>query len=253
MQLLVTGDLEPNEFYFHFETNDAVRPDALGRFLQQVERVAHLRRHFGPDAEVRLLEIGTGSVWGKIAIAVGVLGSAAGFGSFVLDLETRMRSPTDPLAQAIATMSLDSSVVSAKIVTKDRVIEVHTIDMPAVASVKQARAALAHEVKSPPAVNDPARVVNLPLHGRVPGFYPKDAIDERVQRRYLVGELHPANPGGSMPFITDAGIRYELINTDTIDYLGDFPFGKRVILEASATETEWRHQRIEPVDLHEIG
>jgi hypothetical protein len=249
MQMLATGDLGPNEFFFRFETNDALRPDALGRFLQQVERIAHLRRHFGPEAEVRLVEIGTGSVWGKITVAIGAIGGIAGFGSFVLDLEARMHSDTDPLAQAIAAMSLDSSVVSATIVTKERVIVVRTADMPAVETVKTARNRVPDRLTS----SDQGRVVELPLHGRVPGFYPKDAIDERSETRYLVGELHPANPGSGMPFVTDEGRRYELTNTNEIEYLGGFPFGKRVILEARATATGWQHGQIEPVDVYEIA
>jgi hypothetical protein len=166
------GELEPNEFAFHFETNDAVHPQALGTFLRELERIAHLRRHFGPDAEVRLVDIGTGSVWGRIAIAAGTL---AGLGSFALALEQRLNSPTDPLAQAVAAMSLDSSVVSATIVTRDRVITVRTADMPAVPLVALKRAnggqlparGGGHLADRTAGDAYKERMIDLPLHGRI--------------------------------------------------------------------------------------
>ena len=265
-----SNNLAKSELAFHFETNDAVQPYALGTFLREMQRIAGLRRHFGPEAEVRLIEIGTGSVWGKIAIAVGAAGGVAGMGSFLLDLEKRLNSPTDALAQAVATMSLDSSVVSATIVTQDRVITVRTADMPAVDALAERRAG---ELAKPTpqvghfrrlgepivfdggtakhsTVSDPARVVNLPLHGRVPSLYPQPR-GERVDR-YLIGELHPANPGSAMTFITEKGLRYDVTLSPSLD-LDDYPFGRRIILRGIAEEEGWQRRQITALDINEIA
>ena len=131
--------LTENELAFHFETNDAVAPTQLGVFLAELERIARLKQHFGPDAQVRVTELGTGSVWGKIAVGLGALGGAATIASFGLNISDRLTQPHGKLAEAVAAMSIDSSVVSATIVTNEKTITVTSNDMPAIATVKEKR------------------------------------------------------------------------------------------------------------------
>ncbi len=136
---LVPEMLAPNEFAFSLETNNAVSPAAFGTFLREIERIARLKKHFGPDAEIRLVEIGTGSVWGKIKIGLTVAAALAEVSNFAVDIHDRMAQQNDKLAQAVAVMAIDDSVVSFKIVTKDKVFEMKTRDMPAIKAVEHQR------------------------------------------------------------------------------------------------------------------
>ncbi|MCL6699095.1 hypothetical protein LZ496_09925 [Sphingomonas sp. NSE70-1] len=131
--------LADNELGFYFETNDVIAPAPVGVFLAELERIARLKRHFGPDAEVRVIELGVGSLWGKIAVGLGALGGAASIATLGLDISDRLTQPRGRLAEAVATMSIDSSVVSATIVTKDKTVTITSNEMPAITTVEQKR------------------------------------------------------------------------------------------------------------------
>jgi hypothetical protein len=128
-----------NELAFYFETNDVIAPAPLGVFLAELERIARLKRHFGPDAEVRVLELGVGSLWGKIAVILGALGGVATVADLALDIGDRLTQSRGRLAEAVATMSIDSSVVSATIVTNDKTITITSNEMRAITTVEQKR------------------------------------------------------------------------------------------------------------------
>jgi len=168
-------DLAPDELAFRFETNDTISAAAVGTFLREVERIARLKSHFGPEAEVRILDIGTGSLWGKIKIIGGVAVGVATIGSFGLAIEERLNQPTPVIAQCVAEMALDSGVVSATIVTQDCHITVHTKDLPAIDYVKHKRVA-ADEKRQQEKLEDQAGSLRLgdttrPVAGTAPRPY----------------------------------------------------------------------------------
>jgi propanediol dehydratase small subunit len=132
-------DLGSDELAFRFETNDIISAAAIGTFLFELERIARLKSHFGPDARVQVLALGTGSLWGKLKVAGAVAVGAAALGDFGLALEERISRPRANIAQCVAEMTIDSGVVSATITTQDCQITVNTQGLPAIESVQQKR------------------------------------------------------------------------------------------------------------------
>jgi hypothetical protein len=132
-------DLAPNAFVIRLETNDLVAPAAFGTMLREVDRLAHLRTGLGSDADLRIVDIGTGTIWAHIVAGLAISANVAAIAAFACYLEERMRRKTGALAESLAALAIDNGVVEAKIVMRDRTITIATNDLPARRTVEQKR------------------------------------------------------------------------------------------------------------------
>jgi len=256
------ADLGSDELAFRFETNGMISAAAIGTFLFEVERIARLKSHFGPEASVQVLALGTGSLWGKLKIAGAIAVGAAALGDFGLALEERINRPRATIAHCVAEMTIDSGVVSATITTQDCQITVRTRDLPAIDHVQQRRQASRLRYLEP-AQQDQVRAINVadktkPIAGTAPQAFSSRIFDEstfnttapksagyfgdRDKRGAinLIGRLS-RSPKNEVPitFITEGGRRY---GADLADGLtaSDLIFDTRVMISANHDpENNW--------------
>lgn len=248
-------DLAADELAFRFETNGLISAAAIGTFLFELERIAHLKSHFGPEASVQILALGTGSLWGKLKIAGAVAVGAAALGDFGLALEERINGPRAAIAQCVAEMTIDSGVVSATITTQDCQVTVHTRDLPAIAHVKQKREA-SRVNRHRPAHLEQVRAIRVdeaigPIAGTAPQPYGGRAYGEGTFGQAvpitggflgdgdkrgavnLIGRLN-RSPSDRAPitFVTEGGGEYSVDLADELT-VSDLVFDSKVMISAN--------------------
>lgn len=139
MNYPTADDLAPNDIVFRLETNQAISPASFGTVLREIERIARLKSQFGPDTEIGIVDMGTGSAWARIRIGLTIAAEIAAVGALALTIEQYVNRPSGTLAEAIAVLSIDDSVVEARIVTRARTITIATNELPARQTVEQKR------------------------------------------------------------------------------------------------------------------
>ena len=179
-------DLLPFEIGIFLNTNDSVSSGAFGTLLFEIESIAQDERFFGPTAELRITELGLGSIRGKLAVffagvaATGTTWAAVSthrsanaaveMAEMQKEVAARASRSNSYLGQCLAEMHLDSSVVSLDVTTALGNRFIKTSSLPAVNYVQRKRALYA---RSKFRNSD---MVDIPLHGRL---HDRDeAIDE---------------------------------------------------------------------------
>lgn len=133
-------DLAANDVVLRFETNQIISPAAFGTVLREIERIARLKGMFGPDVEIGIVDMGTGSAWARIRIGLTIAAEVAAIAGFGLVLSDYIQRERGALAEAVATLAIDDSVVEARIVTREKTITIATHDLPARMIVEAKRA-----------------------------------------------------------------------------------------------------------------
>lgn len=263
-------ELRANEIGVFLETNDTVSPAAFGVLLIEIEKLALDTRHFGPEAELRVLELGVGSAYAKIGIfvagvaAVGAISSAysahksaeAAMAQLELSIEDRAERSNSYLGQCLAEMYVDSSVTGVEITTSTGERYIKLPDLPAVSYVLGRRDRGIETRRS--VSNAGAR---LPMAGRVESADNNKLVefDQGGERKYKFQEQEPVRDGDgfrfersgdirgarsylgkfsqgdddTVLFVTEGGRKYGAIwDSDLEEYLGEVPFGQRVMVRA---------------------
>lgn len=121
-----------NEFALYIEFNGVARAELTLFLVREIVRIAKLKRHFGPDAIVEIVEMGRGSFWAKVAIGFAIASGAVDVGNFALDIADRLTGTEERLAQCTAQLVLEGGAASVKMLTCKGTIEVLRDDIPAV-------------------------------------------------------------------------------------------------------------------------
>lgn len=177
MERYSPDDLSPFEIGIFLNTNDTVSSGAFGTLLFEIERIAQDERFLGPTAELRITELGLGSVKGKLTVFfAGVAATATTWAAVSThrsanaavemaemqkEVAARASRSNSYLGQCLAEMHLDSSVVSLDVTTASGNRFIKTSSLPAVDYVERKRALYARSQ-----LRDPD-MVDIPLHGSV--------------------------------------------------------------------------------------
>ena len=211
--------VEGNELVFFFQTNEPIPARPLLDFLYEVERIARLRRHLGPDAVVEISEVITGtklvrlSFGQKIALAGAAFAgasAAAAVAQLGIDLASNIQKPTGRLAESVARMCLDHGVAECIITTPDGRVRISRDAVKAVAVLQNRREGAEEAESLPrPARARPVQADDPLLARRSEDFRAAPAL-AGVGRIYtLVGRLvPPTQESHDWIFTSQSGTRY---------------------------------------------
>ena len=154
MERYSPDDISPFEIGIFLNTNETVSSGAFGTLLFEIERIAQDERFFGPTAELRITELGLGSVRGKLTVFfAGVAATATTWAAVSThrsanaavemaemqkEVAARASRSNSYLGQCLAEMHLDSSVVSLDVTTAsgNRFIKTSSLAAPRLKSQK---------------------------------------------------------------------------------------------------------------------
>jgi len=133
------SELGANEVAFCLETNEAIPADKALFFCSELVRIARLRRHFGPDAVIEIVEAGRGSFWVKLMVAGSALANVATISAFALDIVDRHLQRTERMPMCTARMMVDNGVTKLTAMTCTGSYEALREQVPAVRAILDKR------------------------------------------------------------------------------------------------------------------
>ncbi|GAB7550693.1 hypothetical protein NRB_01870 [Novosphingobium sp. 11B] len=238
--------VEANDIVIHFETNDMIDAGLFGGLLLDIEKLAKSEDLFGPEAEVRLAEIRTGSITARLKILAPKLVEGAlnaTVTALTAALVTQLTTPEAPAAQKAAQIIIDQSVTHIEIRNSEGSIFIDR-DNPAVKSLLRER-----ELKpngfTPEVLDGLSRLVNRDAPRHIGGGVPSVHLDDLRKfepavlrfpqfihrpsrdsaRLYQARGVLRALPSGATVFIDQSDLT---TNVDLLDADWDLPMDRPI-------------------------